>query len=41
MAGLKEMPLGGSISIWLWFGLKEVYLALFFYLKHFTFTGHW
>jgi hypothetical protein len=27
MAGLKDIPLGGSIAIRVWFGLKEYYYA--------------
>jgi hypothetical protein len=40
MAGMTEMPLGGSNAIELWFGRKEYYWAFALYLKHFTFTGH-
>ena len=32
MAGLTNMALSGSNAIGLWFGQKEVYLAIYFYL---------
>jgi hypothetical protein len=41
MAGLKYMQLSGRNAIELWFGRKEFNWAVYFYLKHLIFIGHW